>query len=63
MKDHIKIEDQFIELDSEISYPITMKPDEQEKFFRKALNLPVRKPIVYYRDTRGQPPTTEVVGL
>ncbi len=53
MKQEVKIDDQTVILDSEITYSGLANPDDDEKLVRKAIGLPITKQILYYKDKRN----------
>ena len=59
----VQVGNQIIELDSEKEYFFTDEPDEEEKLFRKALSLPVKKQIVYYKDKHNIESAIKVVAI
>lgn len=63
MMQRVKVGDRIVELNSGQEYLFTDKPDEEERYFRKALSLPVRKSIVYYKDKHDVSTATKVVSV
>ena len=50
MTQNVKVGDGFVVLDSEKQYSGAENPDNNEKFVRRAIGLPVKKQLVYYKN-------------
>ncbi len=63
MKQPIQVGSQLFELDLEKDYYLSDDPDEEEKLFRKALSLPIKKQIVYYKNKYTPSSAIKVVSI
>lgn len=63
MTQTVQIDEDVVELDSEVTYFLTENPEREEKLFRKALSLPVKKPIVYYKDKHDVKSAVKVLSV
>lgn len=50
MTQEVRLEKDTVVLDSEKTYSGMENPDAEEKLVRKAIGLPVKKQLVYYKD-------------
>ncbi len=63
MKQPIQIGSQLFELDFEKDYYLSDDPNEEEKLFRKALSLPIKKQIIYYKNKNTPSSAIKVVSI
>lgn len=59
----INVDDNILKLDSEKTFFLTDEPNEEEKLFRKALGLPIKKEVRYYKDRSKSDSVIKVVSI
>ena len=62
MTQEVQIEKDVVLLDSTKMYTGAKKPKDDEKLVRKAIGLPIKKQLIYYRDKRNPESVISVKG-
>ncbi len=61
MIQEIKLEENIIVLDSDKLYSGSDNPSDEEKLIRKAIGLPIKKQLIYYKDKKDRDTAINII--